>query len=250
MAKGRRKTTLINTTTKNFKYNKFIKFWSIIKYPRLKIIGETIIIIELNRNNNCWSIIFLWFIIIKHEIINPKTLTRDAVKIEMNNEFAKAFKKILLNINCEKSAFIKSAIKTTIGENKKNIKKVIRLKSIIFINLKCWWGWSYCLILISKKLDPFNLKNPINTKNRHIHIWIKLRIMALSKFNSNRAYWYIATSSVEFFGPPPSAITIAKLKKHNEKIIEKIVKRFCFIIGSSNFMIFPIIDKLKVLEIS
>ena len=44
---------------------------------------------------------------------------------------------------------------------------------------------------------------------------------------------------LSFWVPPPSAITIAKLKKHNEKIIEKTVNRFCFIIGSSNFIILP-----------
>ena len=54
----------------------------------------------------------------------------------------------------------------------------------------------------------------------------------------------MATSNVEFLGPPPSAITIAKLKKHNEKIIEKTVNRFCFIIGNSNLIILPMTDIL------
>ena len=81
-------------------------------------------------------------------------------------------------------------------------------------------------------------------------IWIKLNRIALLKFNSNNAYWYIATSRVEFIGPPPKAITIAKLKKHNEKIIENTVNKFCFIIGSSNFIMFPKYDNLIDLEIS
>ena len=59
----------------------------------------------------------------------------DAVIIEIKSEFEKALKKFLFNIIFEKSAFIKSTSKITIGENKKNIKKVIKLKSIIFINL-------------------------------------------------------------------------------------------------------------------
>jgi hypothetical protein len=72
---------------------------------------------------------------IKHEIINPITLTNDPVIIDIKIEFAKAFKKFMLNIMLEKSEFIKSVSKITIGENKKIIKNVIIKKSIIFINL-------------------------------------------------------------------------------------------------------------------
>ena len=72
---------------------------------------------------------------IKHEIINPITLTNVPVIIDIKIEFAKAFKKVMLNIMLEKSEFIKSVSKITIGENKKIIKNVIIKKSIIFINL-------------------------------------------------------------------------------------------------------------------
>ena len=125
----------INTTSKNLKYIKYIKFCSNIKYPRLKIIGEIIIIIELSKNRSCWNNMFLWFIMIKHEIIKPIILTNNPVISEIKSEFDRAFKKVLLNIILEKSALIKSTIRTAIGENKKNIKKLIRLKSIIFINV-------------------------------------------------------------------------------------------------------------------
>ena len=102
----------------------------------------------------------------------------------------------------------------------------------------------------SKKFEPFNLKKPINTKSIQITIWIKLNTIALLKFNSNNAYWYIATSIVEYIGLPPRAITIAKLRKHNEKIIENIVNKFSFITGISNFIILPKYDNLIDLEIS
>ena len=80
----------------------------------------------------------------------------------------------------------------------------------------------------------------------HIKIWIKLSSIALLKFKSNRAYWNIATSNVEFLGLPPSAITIAKLKKQRENIIEKTANKLCFIIGNSNFKIFP--KKLRFID--
>ena len=79
-----------------------------------------------------------------------------------------------------------------------------------------------------------------------IMIWIKLNITALLKFKSNKAYWNIATSKVEFLGLPPSAITIAKLKKHREKIIEKTANKLCLIIGISNLKILP--KKLKFID--
>ena len=60
----------------------------------------------------------------------------------------------------------------------------------------------------------------------------------------------MATSKVEFCGLPPRAITIAKLRKHNEKIMENTVNKFCFIIGYSSLIILPIKDKLRVFEIS
>ena len=59
IAKGNKKIEFIRITTKNLKYAKCINFWSIIKYPKLNIIGEIIIIIELKINNTCWKIKFL-----------------------------------------------------------------------------------------------------------------------------------------------------------------------------------------------
>ena len=49
----------------------------------------------------------------------------------------------------------------------------------------------------------------------------------------------MATSIVEYIGPPPKVITIAKLKKHKENIIENTVNKFCFKIGISNLIILP-----------
>ena len=42
----------------------------------------------------------------------------------------------------------------------------------------------------------------------------------------------------------------SKLKKHNEKIIEKTANKFCLITGNSNFIIFPMILIFRELEIS
>ena len=47
-------------------------------------------------------------------------------------------------------------------------------------------------------------------------------------------------------GLPPSAITIAKLKKHREKIIEKTANKLCLIIGISNLKILPKKLKFKI----
>ena len=74
-----------------------------------------------------------------------------------------------------------------------------------------------------------------------------LNIIALLKFNSNIADWYMATSSVEFLGPPPNAITIAKLRKQRTNIIEKTDIMFCFNIGHSILKIF--VQKFKFKEL-
>ena len=106
------------------------------------------------------------------------------------------------------------------------------------------------MLFISKYFEPFILLKPMKIKIEQIKICIKLKNIALLKFNSNNANWYIATSIVEFNGLPPNTITIAKLRKHSENIIEKTENKFCFIIGISNLIIFPKKVKFKELDIS
>ena len=177
-------------------------------------------------------------------------LTKDPVITEIINEFKKAFMKLKFKKILLKSQLKKLKRINNIGENKNKENINIKIKSEIITNLMSLWGGEHELISISKKFEPFNLKKPINTKNKQIVIWIKLNIIALLKFNSNKAYWYIATSIVEYIGPPPKAITIAKLKKHKEKITEKTVNKFCFMIGISNLYIFAKKPRFKEFDIS
>ena len=69
--------------------SKYLSSPKTIKYPRLNIIGEIIIIEELIKNIDCWKIIFLWFITSIDEIINPAILTIIPVEIEIINELKK-----------------------------------------------------------------------------------------------------------------------------------------------------------------
>ena len=55
-----------------------------MKYPRLKMIGEMIIIDELNKNKVCWNKTFLWFNTSSAEIINPNILTKIPVIREIS----------------------------------------------------------------------------------------------------------------------------------------------------------------------
>ena len=85
----------IKITIKYFIKAIYRRSWSTIKYPRLNIIGDIIIIIELEKNSICWKKIFLWLITNNVDIAKPAILTKMPVKIEIIKEFNNAFSKFI-----------------------------------------------------------------------------------------------------------------------------------------------------------
>ena len=140
MEKGIKKIQLIKITIKNLKKIEYLNSPSIIKYPRLNIIGETIIISALMRNNDCWNNIFLLFKTNKDEIKNPVIVTIIPVRNEIIRELMNALIKFILRYIILKLLIKKLINIKIIGENKIKEKIIINNISNILTNLKSLCG--------------------------------------------------------------------------------------------------------------
>ena len=138
--KGIKKIQFIKITIKYLKKIIYLSSSSIIKYPKLNIIGEIIIIEQLKINNICWKNTFLWFKTSNTEIPNPIILTENPEIIEIIKELKKAFMKLI-----SKKILLKSLLKklkkiNIIGENKNKVNIRIKIKSEIITNWMSLWG--------------------------------------------------------------------------------------------------------------
>ena len=124
-------------------------------------------------------------------------------------------------------------IKNKIGTSKNKTANIIQNQSSKFLSIYKELT-SKNLISCERNKLFFLLKKIINiAKITQTKNWILAKEEALEKSKSKTIAWYIATSKVVEFGPPPRVNATEKLEIHIKKIIQERLGKVALSIGNS-----------------